>query len=69
MPFDRHERIFGTHAAPVVHYPDFPPSSIEQADRNPGALSVYAVFDQLFDHGGRTFDDLAGGNLVAQNIW
>jgi hypothetical protein len=65
MPFKRQERILGAHGAPVVHYPDFPAASIEQADRNPGALSVYAVFDKLFYHCGRTFDDFAGGDLVA----
>ncbi|GEB80668.1 hypothetical protein DDE01_20830 [Desulfovibrio desulfuricans] len=51
---------------PVVAHHDVRLPPILKGDLDGGGTRVKAVLDEFLDHAGRTFDDLAGGNLVAK---
>ena len=65
MRFQTHERVFRVHAAAVVDDAYQRATAAVDLDREAGGAGIESVFDQLFDNRGRAFDNLTGGNAVA----
>jgi hypothetical protein len=66
VPLERHPRIRRIHPLPVVlHAEQLLPAELDRHDKARCA-GVQRVLDQLLDDGGRTLDDLAGGDLVGE---
>ncbi len=63
MTCERESKLIRRNStAVIVHSDPFAPGSLD-FDADPGCAGVEAVLDQLLEHGGRTFNYLAGGNL------
>ena len=54
------------NAGAVIAHPDQPNAALLHLDGDAGRAGIQAVFQQLLDYGGRTFDHLAGGDLTDQ---
>ena len=56
-------RIIGIHPdAVVIHLNQIDTASLS-GDMDASSLGIHGIFDQLFDHGSRAFDDFAGSNI------
>ena len=64
VPLEREPRIFRAHALAVVFDAHEPLAAQLDVDLDAARARVDGVFDELFDDRCRTFDDLAGGDLV-----
>ena len=68
VALERQRQLLRRHADAVVADADQRASAVAQVDGDGGGAGVERVLDQLLDGGGRTLDDLAGGDLVDQMV-
>ena len=68
MPAQRQAQLIGPHAVAIVEHLDQPPAAVLDAHGHAGGPGVEAVLDQLLHHRGWAFDDLAGGDLVGDQV-
>ena len=66
---DAQQRVVLIHAAAVVGDGDGLEPGLFDADGDLVGAGVDGVFDELLDDGGGAFDDLAGGDLIADVFW
>ena len=69
MPSHGQAEIDLRDAAAVVLDPDAPNAAIFEGQVDLLGASVDRIFEQLFDHRGRTLDDLAGCDLADEEVW
>ena len=68
MALEGEVEILARHPHPVVGDPDELASRVLELHGDGARAGVDGVFHQLFDHGGRTLDDLARGDLVDEQL-
>ena len=68
MARQRQRQLLLRDAAAVIGDRDALDAAFFQPDRNLGRAGIERVFEQFLDHGRRTLDHFAGGNLRDQVI-
>ena len=64
MALKAQECILAIHAGTIIHHTDQLGSSTRELHNDPPRACIDAVFDEFFDHGGRSFHDFACRNLA-----
>jgi hypothetical protein len=62
------ERVGPAHANPVVCDPNPTLAPTLDGHLHPGRPGIEGILDQLLDHRGGTFHDLAGSDLVRHDV-
>jgi hypothetical protein len=68
VPRQREKRVVGSHPAPVVRDLDPGDSPLLDVDRHPRRARVEGVLDELLHDRRGPLDDLAGGDLVHEDV-
>ena len=68
MPGQRQGDFAGIDAAAVVAHANRSAAAAFQFDFNSPGARVECIFHQLFDHGCRALDDLAGSDLTDEGV-
>ena len=68
MALEGQQRVVAQHAAAVVHHADQPPAARFHFHPQVRRAGVQGVFEQFLDDAGGTFDNLARGDLVGDNV-
>jgi len=68
MGNDSQGKVFCGDPGPVVDDTDRVEPPLLEVNLDAGGPPIEGILDKLFDDTGRTFDDLAGGDLVDQGV-
>ena len=68
MSLKAKDRVVAGHALAVITYRDKPTAAEFDIDLNASCSGVDRIFDQFFDDGCRTLNDLARGDLICQIV-
>ena len=65
---EREDELVAVDAAAVVLHADAPDATVVERDLDIGRAGVEAVLEEFLEGGGRALDDLAGGDLVDEQV-
>ena len=68
MTLESEDGIIASHPFAVVRYTHQPAAAKLDIDLNSAGLGIDRIFYQLLDDRRRTFDDLAGRDLIGERI-
>ena len=68
VPGQRQRQLVAIDADAVIGDPDQAYATLFDLDIDPAGTGIEAVFDQLLDYGGGSFDHLAGSDLADQKV-